>query len=111
MSTSTILMLLAFVVLYKIMDDRKPARARASRHHRDEDGGRWWNSSGKFWGFTAGCHDVSDGLGLGESDAGESSKRERELEAQIEALEERIKVLERIVTDRGFDVAEEIDRL
>jgi DNA-binding protein H-NS len=31
--------------------------------------------------------------------------------AQTERLEQRVRVLERIVTDRGIDVADEIDKL
>ena len=39
------------------------------------------------------------------------SGRDTRQEAMIEELEDRVRVLERIVTDRGYDVATQIDAL
>jgi cell division protein FtsB len=41
----------------------------------------------------------------------ENSKVAEETQAQIDQLEERIKVLERIVTEHKFDLRQEINRL
>lgn len=40
-----------------------------------------------------------------------TAERAAQYAAQTERLEQRVRVLERIVTDRGFDLAAEIDRL
>lgn len=40
-----------------------------------------------------------------------NSEPAEEMTAQLEALEERIRVLERIITERKFDLKSEIDRL
>lgn len=45
----------------------------------------------------------------GKKEAG--AKSADEYEAQIDALEERIRVLERIVTEKKFDLRQEIDKL
>ncbi|MFQ5609256.1 MAG: hypothetical protein ACE5F8_03190 [Woeseiaceae bacterium] len=41
----------------------------------------------------------------------ETNEDATEMTAQLEALEERIRVLERIVTEKKFDLKQEIDRL
>jgi hypothetical protein len=41
----------------------------------------------------------------------EAADRQARYNAQTERLESRVRVLERIATDRGIDVAEEIERL
>ena len=41
----------------------------------------------------------------------ETAEKAAQYAAQTERLEARVRVLERIVTDRGTDVAEEIERL
>ncbi|RIV87786.1 hypothetical protein [Aurantiacibacter zhengii] len=44
-------------------------------------------------------------------EAQDTSARERELEYEVEALRERVKVLERIATDPARRTAEEIEKL
>jgi hypothetical protein len=46
-----------------------------------------------------------------EIQAGQTAERAAQYAAQTERLEQRVRVLERIVTDRGIDVASEIERL
>jgi len=41
----------------------------------------------------------------------QSAEKAAQYAAQTERLEQRMRVLERIVTDRGIDVADEIERL
>ncbi|SKB53010.1 hypothetical protein [Sphingopyxis flava] len=41
----------------------------------------------------------------------EAAERAAQYAAQTQRLEERVRVLERIVTDKGIDVADEIERL
>jgi hypothetical protein len=41
----------------------------------------------------------------------ETAEKAAQYAAHTERLEQRVRVLERIVTDKGIDVAEEIDRL
>lgn len=41
----------------------------------------------------------------------ESAEKAAQYAAQTERLEQRVRVLERIVTDKGIDVADEIERL
>ncbi|MCW3837686.1 hypothetical protein ACFQ1E_16700 [Sphingomonas canadensis] len=41
----------------------------------------------------------------------ETAERAAQYAAQVERLEQRVRVLERIVTDRGMGIAEEIERL
>ena len=41
----------------------------------------------------------------------QSAERAAQYAAQTERLEQRVRVLERIVTDKGIDVADEIERL
>lgn len=41
----------------------------------------------------------------------QTAERAAQYAAQTERLEQRVRVLERIVTDRGIDVADEIDKL
>lgn len=41
----------------------------------------------------------------------ETAERAAQYAAHTERLEQRVRVLERIVTDKGIDVAEEIDQL
>ena len=41
----------------------------------------------------------------------EAAEKAAQYAAQTERLEQRVRVLERIVTDRGIDVADEIERL
>lgn len=43
--------------------------------------------------------------------ASETAEKAAQYAAHTERLEQRVRVLERIVTDRGVDVAEEIDKL
>lgn len=43
--------------------------------------------------------------------AAETAEKAAQYAAHTERLEQRVRVLERIVTDRGVDVAEEIERL
>ncbi|MFK8029269.1 MAG: hypothetical protein AB8G18_03455 [Gammaproteobacteria bacterium] len=57
---------------------------------------------------------MTDALGLGDDDdplgLGLGSKNSVSLE-RLEKLEERVAVLEKIITDRNYDLKEEIDRL
>lgn len=46
-----------------------------------------------------------------ELSAGMAAEKAAQYAAQTERLEQRVRVLERIVTDRGHDLAGEIDRL
>lgn len=46
-----------------------------------------------------------------EIEARMTAEKAAQYAAQTERLEQRVRVLERIVTDRGIDVAEEIERL
>ncbi len=46
-----------------------------------------------------------------EIDANKVAEKAAQYAAQTERLEERVRVLERIVTDRGVDLAQEIDAL
>lgn len=41
----------------------------------------------------------------------QTAEKAAQYAAQTERLEQRVRVLERIVTDRGIDVADELDRL
>jgi hypothetical protein len=41
----------------------------------------------------------------------ETAEKAAQYAAQTERLEQRVRVLERIITDRGVDLADEIDRL
>ena len=41
----------------------------------------------------------------------DAAEKQARYAAQTERLEQRVRVLERIATDRGIDVADEIDRL
>jgi hypothetical protein len=43
--------------------------------------------------------------------AAQTAEKAAQYAAQTERLEQRVRVLERIVTDRGIDVADEIERL
>lgn len=43
--------------------------------------------------------------------AGETAEKAAQYAAHTERLEQRVRVLERIVTDKGIDVADEIERL
>ncbi len=43
--------------------------------------------------------------------SGDAAEKAAQYAAQTERLEQRMRVLERIVTDRGIDVADEIERL
>ena len=43
--------------------------------------------------------------------AAETAEKAAQYAAQTERLEQRVRVLERIVTDKGVDLSEEIDRL
>lgn len=44
-------------------------------------------------------------------EAGMVAEKAAQYAAQTERLEQRVRVLERIITDRGVDLSEEIDRL
>lgn len=46
-----------------------------------------------------------------EVQAGQTAERAAQYAAHVERLEQRVRVLERIATDRGADVAGEIERL
>jgi hypothetical protein len=46
-----------------------------------------------------------------EIEARMTAEKAAQYAAQTERLEQRVRVLERIVTDRGIDVADEIERL
>lgn len=46
-----------------------------------------------------------------ESTAHESAERAAQYVARVDELEERVRILERIVTDRGYDVATQIEAL
>ncbi|MDP8993415.1 MAG: hypothetical protein M3N07_00280 [Pseudomonadota bacterium] len=46
-----------------------------------------------------------------EMEARLTAEKAAQYAAQTERLEQRVRVLERIVTDKGIDVAEEIERL
>lgn len=46
-----------------------------------------------------------------EIEANKLAEKAAQYAAQTERLEQRMRVLERIVTDRGIDVADEIERL
>lgn len=46
-----------------------------------------------------------------ELEANKVAEKAAQYAAQTERLEQRVRVLERIVTDRGVDVAEEIEKL
>jgi len=46
-----------------------------------------------------------------EIQAGQTAEKAAQYAAHTERLEQRVRVLERIITDRGVDVAGEIDRL
>lgn len=46
-----------------------------------------------------------------EIEARMTAEKAAQYAAQTERLEQRVRVLERIVTDKGIDVAEEIERL
>ena len=46
-----------------------------------------------------------------ELNAGMIAEKAAQYAAQTERLEQRVRVLERIVTDRGIDLSDEIDRL
>ncbi|HYG30965.1 MAG TPA: hypothetical protein VD887_12220 [Allosphingosinicella sp.] len=46
-----------------------------------------------------------------EIEARMTAEKAAQYAAQTERLEQRVRVLERIVTDKGIDVADEIDRL
>lgn len=46
-----------------------------------------------------------------ELEAERVAEKAAQYAAQTERLEQRVRVLERIVTDRGIDVADEIDKL
>ena len=46
-----------------------------------------------------------------ELEANAVAEKAAQYAAQTERLEQRVRVLERIVTDRGIDVADEIDKL
>jgi len=46
-----------------------------------------------------------------EIEANKVAEKAAQYAAQTERLEERVRVLERIVTDRGADLAQEIERL
>ena len=46
-----------------------------------------------------------------EVNAGQTAEKAAQYAAQTERLEQRVRVLERIVTDRGIDVAQEIEDL
>ena len=46
-----------------------------------------------------------------EAQAGRTAEKAAQYAAHTERLEERVRVLERIVTDKGIDVAAEIDTL
>ena len=48
---------------------------------------------------------------MAESLNAQAAEKAAQYAAQTERLEQRMRVLERIVTDRGIDVAEEIDKL
>ena len=43
--------------------------------------------------------------------ASETAEKAAQYAAHVERLEQRVRVLERIVTDRGIDVADEIEKL
>lgn len=46
-----------------------------------------------------------------EATAGASAEKAAQYASQIQRLEDRVQVLERIVTDRGYDVATQIEAL
>jgi hypothetical protein len=46
-----------------------------------------------------------------ELTSSQTAERAAQYAAQTERLEQRVRVLERIVTDKGIDVADEIERL
>ena len=46
-----------------------------------------------------------------EATAHESAEKAAQYSSSVKALEERVRVLERIVTDRGYDVATQIEAL
>jgi hypothetical protein len=46
-----------------------------------------------------------------EIEANKLAEKAAQYAAQTERLEQRVRVLERIVTDRGLDLSDEIDRL
>lgn len=46
-----------------------------------------------------------------EIQAGQTAEKAAQYAAHTERLEQRVRVLERIVTDRGIDVAQEIEHL
>ena len=46
-----------------------------------------------------------------EIDAERTAEKAAQYAAQTERLEQRVRVLERILTDRGVDLSDEIDRL
>ena len=46
-----------------------------------------------------------------EIQAGQTAEKAAQYAAHTERLEQRVRVLERIITDRGVDLAGEIDRL
>jgi len=48
---------------------------------------------------------------MGERLAAETAEKAAQYAAHVERLEQRVRVLERIATDRGADVAAEIERL
>jgi len=48
---------------------------------------------------------------MAESMNAQAAEKAAQYAAQTERLEQRMRVLERIVTDRGLDVAEEIEKL
>lgn len=46
-----------------------------------------------------------------EATASQSAEKAAQYSSQIQSLEDRVQVLERIVTDRGYDVATQIEAL
>jgi hypothetical protein len=48
---------------------------------------------------------------MAEALSADTAERAAQYAAKIDRLEQRMQVLERIVTDRGIDVADEIERL
>lgn len=46
-----------------------------------------------------------------EAQVGRTAEKAAQYAAQTERLEQRVRVLERIATDKGIDVADEIERL